>query len=67
MKIRFFKNYLRFILIDFTGVLPLAAIPFIGLVPHFNNVAVYTVNSKALKTVISVSAYYDVDPAAAKR
>lgn len=59
MKKRNFKNNLRYILIGITGVLPLAAIPFLGLFPHNNNVAVNTINTKALKTDISVSPYND--------
>lgn len=57
MKKRNLKNNLRYILIGITGVLPLAAIPFLGLFPHNNNVAVNTINTKALKTNISVSPY----------
>ena len=66
MKKRNFKNNLRYILIGITGVLPLAAIPFLGLFPHNNNVAVNTINTKALKTNISVSPYNDDDAATAK-
>lgn len=67
MKKRNFKNNLRYILIGITGVLPLAAIPFLGLFPHNNNVAVNTINTKALKTDNSVSPYNEEDsPATAK-
>ena len=55
MKKRNLKNNLRYILIGITGVLPLTAIPFLGLFPHNNNIAVNTINTKALKTDISVS------------
>ena len=67
MKKRNFKNNLRYILIGITGVLPLAAIPFLGLFPHNNNIAVNTINTKALKTDNSVSPYNEEDsPATAK-
>ena len=66
MKKRNLKNNLRYILIGITGVLPLAAIPFLGLFPHNNNVAVNTINTKALKTDISVSPYNNDEAATAK-
>lgn len=67
MKKRNLKNNLRYILIGITGVLPLTAIPFLGLFPHNNNIAVNTINTKALKTDNSVSPYNEEDsPATAK-
>lgn len=66
MKKRNLKNNLRYILIGITGVLPLTAIPFLGLFPHNNNIAVNTINTKALKTDISVSPYNNDEAATAK-
>lgn len=67
MKKRNLKNNLRYILIGITGVLPLTAIPFLGLFPHNNNIAVNTINTKALKTDNSVSPYNEeASPVTAK-
>lgn len=66
MKKRNFKNNLKYILIGIGGVLPLAAIPFLGLFPHHNNTLVNTINTKALNTDISVSPYNDDLAATAK-
>lgn len=57
MKKRNFKNNLKYILIGIGGVLPLTAIPFLGLFPHHNNTLVNTINTKALNTNNSVSPY----------
>ena len=67
MKKGNFKNNVRYILIGISVVLPLAAMPFLGLLPHTNNSAVNTINAEALKTDNSVTPYNEeASPVTAK-
>ncbi|MGL5640612.1 MAG: hypothetical protein ACRDCD_03100 [Mycoplasmoidaceae bacterium] len=50
MKKKIKKSNLKYILIGLTGVLPLIAIPFLGLFAHNNNISVNTVNTRSFNT-----------------
>ncbi|MGL4616758.1 MAG: hypothetical protein ACRCUM_00815 [Mycoplasmoidaceae bacterium] len=50
MKKKIKKSNLKYMLIGLTGVLPLVAVPFLGLFPHNNNISVNTVNTRSFNT-----------------
>lgn len=49
------KNNLKYILIGLTGILPLVAVPFLGFLPHQNDIATNTINTEKFNTTRDVS------------